>query len=181
MSAPANLSWRRPGRRVSITALGTQRVYFGPFRKGERVTRLVVMATDPDADGMAAATQAQEEAGSATDAATTPGRQQYHPSASKGWCEWNATTPAILASYNVSSLTDNGVGDFTVNWSTAFSSADYCGVSVAGDPAGAATTTLTYFPYLSKTAGAVRMAFLKRTDGDFSDMPRCYVVCFGDQ
>jgi hypothetical protein len=51
--------------------------------------------------------------------------------ACKAWVNFNGTgTVAIRAAYNVSSITDNGTGDYTVNFTTAFSDADYavCGV-----------------------------------------------------
>ena len=47
----------------------------------------------------------------------------------KAWVNFNGTgTVAIRASFNVSSITDNGVGDYTVNFTTALADANY-GVS----------------------------------------------------
>ena len=44
----------------------------------------------------------------------------------KAWVNFNGTsTVAIRASYNVSSITDNGVGDFTVNFTNALTDANY--------------------------------------------------------
>jgi len=44
----------------------------------------------------------------------------------KAWVNFNGTgTVTIRASYNVSSITDNGVGDYTVNFATAMVDADY--------------------------------------------------------
>lgn len=44
----------------------------------------------------------------------------------KAWVNFNGTgTVAIRASYNVSSITDNGTGDYTVNFTTAMSDANY--------------------------------------------------------
>lgn len=44
----------------------------------------------------------------------------------QAWVNFNGTgTVAIRASSNVSSITDNGTGDYTVNYATALSSADY--------------------------------------------------------
>jgi hypothetical protein len=44
----------------------------------------------------------------------------------KAWVNFNGTgTVAIRASYNVSSITDNGTGDYTVNFTTAFADANY--------------------------------------------------------
>jgi len=42
------------------------------------------------------------------------------------WVNFNGTgTVAIRSSYNVSSITDNGTGDYTINFSTALSDANY--------------------------------------------------------
>ena len=47
----------------------------------------------------------------------------------KAWVNFNGTgTVAIRASYNVSSITDNGTGDYTVNFTTALADANYAGV-----------------------------------------------------
>jgi hypothetical protein len=56
----------------------------------------------------------------------------------KSWINFNGTgTPAIRASLNVSSITDNGSGDYTVNFTTALADANY---AVAGDGAVSGTT-----------------------------------------
>ena len=56
----------------------------------------------------------------------------------RAWVNFNGTgTVAIRASGNVSSITDNGTGDYTVNFTTAMSDANYVAVgsscSVASD------------------------------------------------
>lgn len=44
----------------------------------------------------------------------------------RAWVNFDGTgTVAIRASYNVSSITDNGVGDYTVNFTTAMPDANY--------------------------------------------------------
>jgi hypothetical protein len=48
----------------------------------------------------------------------------------KAWVNFNGTgTPAIRGSYNVSSITDNGTGDYTINFTNALTDVNY---SVAG-------------------------------------------------
>jgi len=48
----------------------------------------------------------------------------------KAWVNFNGTgTVAIRASYNVTSITDNGVGDYTVNFTTAMADTNYCVVA----------------------------------------------------
>ena len=39
-----------------------------------------------------------------------------------------AASPTVASSYNVTSLTRNGAGDYTVNFTTALSDANYCAV-----------------------------------------------------
>lgn len=49
------------------------------------------------------------------------------PGAAKAWVNFNGTgTIAIRAQLNVSSITDNGVGQYTVNFTTAMPDANYC-------------------------------------------------------
>ena len=50
----------------------------------------------------------------------------------KAWVNFNGTsTVAIRASYNVSSITDNGTGQYTVNFTTAMVDANYCVVGMS--------------------------------------------------
>jgi hypothetical protein len=57
----------------------------------------------------------------------------------RAWVNFNGTgTPAIRASFNVSSITDNGTGDYTVSFTTAMSDANY---SVVAGANGRATDT----------------------------------------
>jgi hypothetical protein len=66
----------------------------------------------------------------------------------KAWVNFNGTgTVAIRASYNVSSITDNAVGDYTVNFTTAMADVNY---AVAGS-AGATVAVLITSPYSAAT------------------------------
>jgi hypothetical protein len=45
----------------------------------------------------------------------------------RAWINFNGTgTPAIRGSGNVSSITDNGTGDYTINLTTAMPDVNYC-------------------------------------------------------
>jgi autotransporter translocation and assembly factor TamB len=60
----------------------------------------------------------------------------------KAWVNFDGTgTPAIRASYNVSSITDNGTGDYTVNFITALPDANYS-INISGQSANDATATV---------------------------------------
>jgi len=53
----------------------------------------------------------------------------------RAWVNFNGTgTVAIRASGNVSSITDNNTGDYTVNFTTAMPDADYSFSGAAGTP-----------------------------------------------
>jgi hypothetical protein len=50
----------------------------------------------------------------------------------KAWVNLHGTgTVAIRESFNVSSITDNGTGDYTINFTTAMPNANYC-IAVTG-------------------------------------------------
>ena len=52
----------------------------------------------------------------------------------RAWVNFNGTgVVAIRASGNVSSITDNGVGDYTVNFATAMPDRDYAASGVCGN------------------------------------------------
>lgn len=65
----------------------------------------------------------------------------YRDSAAKAWAKVNvaAGTPSIGASYNVTSVTDTGVGQLTVTWDRDFASTNYACIP-AGDNVGAFTS-----------------------------------------
>jgi hypothetical protein len=75
----------------------------------------------------------------------------------KAWVNFNGTgTVAIRASGNVSSITDNNTGDYTVNFTTAMPDANYAAVPGAGN--GDDTTSfINGVAQVAPTASAVRM------------------------
>jgi hypothetical protein len=129
-----------------------------------------------------AATQADQETATSNAVAVTPGRQQFHPSAAKAWCSMgNAGTPTIQQAYNVTSLTDNGVGDTTFNFTTAMSSNTYAAVAIQQStvPFTVAAATRS-IDLISKSTAGVRFAtgFWGASSG-YLDMP-VNVVVYGD-
>jgi len=73
----------------------------------------------------------------------------------KAWVNFNGTgTVAIRDSFNVSSITDNGTGDYTVNFTTAMPNANYsCVRSVAASGTNTAVITMGT---ISQTTSAIR-------------------------
>ena len=97
----------------------------------------------------------------------------------RAWVNFNGTgTVAIRASGNVSSITDNGAGDYTVNFTTAMTDADY---SISGT-AGLNNTSLKVVvqPYslTAPTTTAVRIQ-CPQSDGNLvGDAPLVSIQIF---
>ena len=52
----------------------------------------------------------------------------------KAWCVWNGTsTVSIYDSFNISSVADNGTGDYTVNFTTAMANNNYAVSGMSDD------------------------------------------------
>lgn len=71
------------------------------------------------------ATAAEVATGTDTLKAVTPATFLSSKGAAKAWVNINGTTGAIRASFNVSSVTRNGVGDYTITFTNAMSDANY--------------------------------------------------------
>lgn len=77
----------------------------------------------------------------------------------KAWVNFNGTgTVAIRASFNVSSITDNGAGDYTLNFTSALADSNY---AVAFGGLGGTLSNIT--SGLVVIAGASNAATLKTT------------------
>ena len=91
--------------------------------------------------------------------------------ACRAWVNFNGTgTVAIRASGNVSSITDNGIGDYTVNFTTAMPDEDYTPVAGAlGDTEYGTVMTLggagATGALLGKFVGSLRV-HLRRNAGN---------------
>ena len=133
--------------------------------------------------GLSAATQAEMESASSTSVAVTPGRQQYHPSAAKGWANFNGTsTYTINASYNVSSVSSIGTAQYRVNWDVDFSSANYAFTMNCDKLATDGPTTATMIICNTFTVAAGYMDFaLMCVNGTRSETSKIAVTAFGDQ
>jgi hypothetical protein len=75
----------------------------------------------------------------------------------RAWVNFNGTgTVAIRAAQNVSSITDNGTGDYTVNFATAMPDTNYCLVGTAGAGATHNSVVLSPYPYSTQNSSSVR-------------------------
>jgi hypothetical protein len=97
----------------------------------------------------------------------------------KAWVNFNGTgTVAINASYNVSSITDNGTGDYTINFTTAFANTNYArtgwgiwsNTSAAGLVSGSESD--------SKTTTSCRIRTVRSSDFNPTDLSEIGIAIF---
>lgn len=72
-----------------------------------------------------AASQAEMEAGTATDRFVTPQGVNWHPGATKAWGKAVGAGTSLTVNWNVSGISDTGTGRLGVTIGTDFSSANY--------------------------------------------------------
>ena len=130
-----------------------------------------------NATGLPMAAQSDQETATSTTLPVTPGRQQFHPSASKAWAKFDGTTVGTNAptvGYNVTNVTRNSIGNYTVNLTTAFSSANYVII-------GTATGNTYAVIFISATASTFTIETRLTSTGGLADITPIFVVAFGDQ
>lgn len=127
----------------------------------------------------ATATQSDMESPSSSIALVVPSVIKYHPGVAKAWASVDsiASSPLVNLGYNVSSLSDNGVGDITINLSITFSANAYCAPMNAGADDGGFTALLVLS---AKTGTSIRVNGIRRSDGTLHDMSYMEVAIFGD-
>ena len=99
----------------------------------------------------------------------------------KAWVNFNGvTTTTIRASYNVSSITRNGAGDYTVNFTNAFADANYAATFGArNDGAGSgANFSLVVKQSSTPTASAINIVCGPPSTGTTSDSAYIYASFF---
>ena len=123
------------------------------------------------------ATAAEVKTGTDTSRASPVSSLISHEGIAKGWVNFNGTgTVAIRDSFNVSSITDNGTGDYTVNWGTDFADANYAACITAGSVGGDTFQDRI----LAQAAGSVQFRTASHTPVA-GDATFCYAIGIGDR
>jgi hypothetical protein len=139
-------------------------------------------ASDTATGVLEIAVQSEMEAGSSTTLAVTPGRQHFHPGSAKAWINLEQIgTISDRASYNVTSISDGGVGLTTINWGTDVGSADYAVAAWAksGDATDGDGSFVTQAIANDKAAGSILIKVMDASGG-VRDSADVGIVAFGD-
>ena len=106
----------------------------------------------------------------------------YEDSIVKGWVVFDVDG-VIDDDLNVSSITDGGVGDWTVNWATAFANANY-GISCTSQSDGSSSRVFRVHDSTNPTTTAVRTRMSDSTntsaDPTGGARTRLYVMAIGN-
>lgn len=169
--------------RIQTTAVGGNLT--GDWTASGAVTATSALS-GATAAGPMLASAAEQETATATNKLVVPGLQQRHPSAAKAWVNFNGSNGAINASYNVTSVTKNATGDYTVNFTTAFSSVNYCSQATCGSIGGSAAAGVSLNRSAAGTsvpasATAQRLFTFNVSGFAAADPDQVYWAAFGDQ
>lgn len=96
----------------------------------------------------------------------------------RSWVNFNGTTGQARAAYNVSAVTRNGVGDYTINFTTAMPDGNYCACVNSGNAAGGSTGGwTTAYSVGTSTASSLRVSGYSIA-GAFQDQDQVMVAIF---
>lgn len=96
------------------------------------------------------------------------------------WVQFSGSA-AIAGHENVSSITDNGAGDFTVTWARQFATASSYAVSVCSSTANPFSAATGHFDALQTVlAGSVRTSFLNYSAAAASDPTLTFITAIGE-
>jgi hypothetical protein len=105
----------------------------------------------------------------------------YKQSAAKAWVNFNGTgTPAIRDSENVASLTDNGTGECSTNFTASMSSANYVGTGTSGGTTGVAYACFSRSLLYSTTASTFSSGVTYTDAGANADIEYNLLAIHGD-
>lgn len=130
-------------------------------------------ASDTVTGALEIAVQSEMETGTDTTRAVVPGRQHFHPSAIKAWGV-AGITGNVLASYNLTGVTDTATGRIVFTWDVDFSSANYpCAVDALDNASADQSTSM-----FAQAAGSVSVWHYRAGEADPQSW---FAMATGDQ
>lgn len=109
------------------------------------------------------ATKSDMQVATSTDTIVNPAQVQNHPGVAKAWCAFTGSTGSILESYNIDSIVRNGAGDYTANFLTDFSTANYAPIIQAGGGSASGTAVAGIKEGTTPTVGGFEFTVFENT------------------
>lgn len=181
------ITWDASGQPTTV-AVGTANHVLTSNGTGAPPTFQAIPAT-PDASSTVAglaelATAAEVTSETATGGdgplVVQPSTMKNHHGVAKAWVSFSGDgTVTILDSYNVSSVTDNGTGDYTINFSITFANANYIPVMSCRSVSPNVLDIVVVDDGNAPTTTSLRIN-TTNTSGTLRDVDTVYVAVFGD-
>lgn len=139
-------------------------------------------ATTAVAGKVELATRTETQDASSSTVVPAVGSVQYHPGVAKAWVNFNGSDASIRDSHNISSVTRNSTGDYTVTFTFPFADTNYAwfvtAVSSSGFQAYAASSGSG--ATFTKAAGSIRFGIRDITANlTLTDVAQVSFVAFG--
>lgn len=98
----------------------------------------------------------------------------------KAWVRFSGSTPTINSSYNVTSITKNGTGDYTINFTVNMTDTNFAAAGLCGYY-GAAAGYMTWTGGGTDTVSTNNIKVQAyNSSGSVTDMTKCAIVVFGN-
>jgi hypothetical protein len=154
---------------------GFDSTYFAPLVSPSLTGTPTAPTTPASTNTTQLATTAMVHSAIANDLHATGSAPMY---ACRAWVNFDGTqsTPTIRASGNVSSITKNGTGDYTVNFTTAMPDANYSASLSGGYPGNTGDQGLLMTANASRSISSIRVA--ARNSNAYVDYLETYVSIF---
>jgi|TARA_R100000388_G_scaffold86170_1_gene65583 hypothetical protein len=107
----------------------------------------------------------------------------FGDNAIQAWVDFSLAAAAIRDDYNVSSLTDNGTGRFTVFLTTSMANTLYTVVATGSNVYEATLSSSNYNRYAEanvRNSGSISVGCFAPDNGTFVDINYCGVIIVGD-
>lgn len=169
---------RSDGSNIDTGDLNQNAIYVLIFDGTEFRISAMQRATQSSRGIIKIATAAETKAATDDTSCIAPSNAKYHPGMAKAWVNFDGVGAAIQKSYNVTSVTKNGTGNYTINFTNNMSDTNFC-VSANAElavPPGVAVTTQIY----SSSVSSVRITVINSATGVFIDPARAYVIVHGE-
>lgn len=140
-------------------------------------------ASDTATGAIEIAVQSEMETATDVARAVVPGRQHFHPGHPKAGGNFNGqSTPAFrTGDYGMGAITDNGNGDYTLAFDTAFSDTNYWLTACSrGGSSNGGRLVVSPWESDSKTTSAMQIRIGNVNDGSASDPAEAGVSFWGD-
>jgi len=99
--------------------------------------------------------------------------------ACRAWVNFNGTgTVAIRGSGNVSSVTDNGTGDYTINFTTDMSDVNYCIAGSSGGQGGTSNGAVYQYDQATAKSQSLFRILIVNSSGNVTDTPQIAIAVF---